>query len=80
MYRALNSYLTPNSEYLDAREAMVQSATDLYGKDSYEREQVQAAFIAGGVYQRIELSNLAVALIVVGSIGAGIAIYQIYFA
>lgn len=40
MYRALKSYLTPNSQYSDAREAMVQAASDLYGRDSFEKSQV----------------------------------------
>jgi Zn-dependent metalloprotease len=33
-YRALTVYLTPNSDFSDARQAIVQSAIDLYGKGS----------------------------------------------
>lgn len=35
-YRALTLYLTPDSNFLDARHALLQSATDLYGASSSE--------------------------------------------
>lgn len=94
MYRALDSYLTPNSEYDDAREAMIQSASDLYGSNSHEKEQVMSAFYAGGVgclkgqskslfsnrCVPFGLNNLAIAGLIVIGVGAGIAVYQIYYA
>ena len=49
-YRALTVYLTPNSDFSDARMAIVQSATDLYGDDSEETEAVRAGFNAVGIY------------------------------
>ncbi|MDP4551082.1 M4 family metallopeptidase [Alkalihalobacillus macyae] len=39
-YRALTHYLTPTSDFSDARQAIIQSAVDLYGEGSSE---VQAA-------------------------------------
>jgi bacillolysin len=49
-YRALSVYLTPNSNFSDARQAAVQSATDLYGEGSAEEAAVQAGFDAVGIY------------------------------
>ena len=80
MYRALNSYLTPYSEYFDARDAMIQAASDLYGQESFEKEQVVEAFKAAGVYRRFKMNNMVVAVLVVAAVGASIAIYQTYFA
>ncbi len=48
-YRNLNVYLTPISQYADARIGAVQAATDLYGANSYEVEQTEAAWCAVGV-------------------------------
>ncbi|RHW41432.1 peptidase M4 family protein [Neobacillus notoginsengisoli] len=49
-YRALTVYLTPNSEFSDARRAIVQSAIDLYGEGSDEEAAVNAGFDAVGIY------------------------------
>jgi len=49
-YRALTVYLTPNSEFSDARRAIVQSAVDLYGENSAEAAAVNSGFDAVGIY------------------------------
>jgi bacillolysin/thermolysin len=49
-YRALTTYLTPYAQFTDARNAMVQSAEDLYGADSSEAAAVQAAWDTVEVY------------------------------
>lgn len=49
-YRALTVYLTANSDFSDARKAIVQSATDLYGEGSEEEAAANAAFDAVGIY------------------------------
>ncbi|MDO6459939.1 M4 family metallopeptidase [Granulosicoccaceae sp. 1_MG-2023] len=43
-YRALTTYLTRSSGFLDAREALEQSAEDLYGADSAELNAVSNAW------------------------------------
>ncbi len=43
-YRALTHYLTASSQFVDARNATIQSAQDLYGPDSVEAVAVQAAW------------------------------------
>ena len=49
-YRALSVYLTPNSDFSDARKAIVQSAIDLYGEGSAEETAVKSGFDAVGIY------------------------------
>ncbi|ANX10702.1 flagellar biosynthesis protein FlgM [Fictibacillus arsenicus] len=49
-YRALSVYLTSNSNFSDARQALVQSASDLYGEGSAEETAVNAGFDAVGIY------------------------------
>ena len=49
-YRALTVYLTPNSDFSDARMAIVQSAVDLYGEGSAEETAVHSGFDAVGIY------------------------------
>ncbi|MGM0903462.1 MAG: M4 family metallopeptidase [Bacillota bacterium] len=49
-YRALTVYLTPTSNFSDARVAVVQAATDLYGEDSAEVTTTEAGFDAVGIY------------------------------
>jgi bacillolysin len=49
-YRALTVYLTPNSNFSDARQAVVQSAIDLYGEGSAEEAAANAGFDAVGIY------------------------------
>ncbi|MEH7443036.1 M4 family metallopeptidase [Bacillus sp. JJ1122] len=49
-YRALTVYLTSNSDFSDARQAIVQSATDLYGEGSVEEAAAIAGFDGVGIY------------------------------
>ena len=49
-YRALSNYLISTSNFHDARVALVQSATDLYGASGAEVTAVNAAWDAVGVY------------------------------
>lgn len=49
-YRALTVYLTSNSDFSDARNAIVQSAIDLYGGGSEEEQAVHSGFDAVGIY------------------------------
>lgn len=49
VYRNLTVYLTPTSQYTDARKGAIQSAIDLYGVNSNEVQQVKAAWCAVGV-------------------------------
>ena len=49
-YRALTVYLTPNSDFSDARQAIVQSAIDIYGAGSTEETAVNSGFDAVGIY------------------------------
>ena len=48
-YRNLSTYLTPTSNYEDARFFGIQSAIDLFGACSYEVEQTTRAWYAVGV-------------------------------
>ena len=48
-YRALTMYLTRNSQFGDARNAVVQAATDLHGAGSAEVQAAEAAFDAVGI-------------------------------
>ncbi|WP_368298574.1 M4 family metallopeptidase [Cytobacillus firmus] len=49
-YRALTVYLTSNSNFSDARQAIVQSAIDLYGEGSTEHTATASGFDAVGIY------------------------------
>jgi bacillolysin len=49
-YRALTVYLTANSDFSDARQAVVQSAIDLYGEGSAEVAAANSGFDAVGIY------------------------------
>jgi bacillolysin len=49
-YRALTVYLTSNSDFSDARQAIVQSAVDLYGEGSAEVAAVHSGFDSVGIY------------------------------
>lgn len=49
-YRALTVYLTPNSDFSDARQAVVQSAIDLYGEGSEEAAAANSGFDSVGIY------------------------------
>ncbi|SHH29216.1 M4 family metallopeptidase [Tepidibacter thalassicus] len=48
-YRALTTYLTNKSNFYDARLALLQSAEDIYGKDSKEYRAVENAFDSVGI-------------------------------
>ena len=48
-YRALNNYLVKQSNFTDARIAMLQAAADLYGEDSTEQQAVATAYDAVGI-------------------------------
>lgn len=48
-YRALSVYLTSNSNFSEARQAIVQAATDLYGSGSAEVSAVNEGFDAVGI-------------------------------
>jgi Zn-dependent metalloprotease len=48
-YRALTVYLTQSSQYSDARAYTIQAATDLFGANSYEVQQVVNAWNAVNV-------------------------------
>ncbi|MEL6131980.1 MAG: M4 family metallopeptidase [Bacteroidota bacterium] len=48
-YRALTTYLTRSSQFIDGRIAIIQSAKDLYGQNSPEVAAVQNAFAAVGI-------------------------------
>ncbi|GEL76456.1 M4 family metallopeptidase [Tenuibacillus multivorans] len=50
-YRALEHYLTPYSDFQDARQAVVQSAVDLYGEDSEEALATASGFDQVGIYE-----------------------------
>lgn len=48
-YRTLTNYLTPSSDFADARDASVQAASDLYGASSAEVAAVTSGFAAVGI-------------------------------
>jgi Zn-dependent metalloprotease len=48
-YRALTEYLTATSQFIDMRDAAIQSAKDLYGANSKEVKAVKQAYDAVGV-------------------------------
>ncbi|HEX8529690.1 MAG TPA: M4 family metallopeptidase, partial [Cytophagales bacterium] len=50
-YKAMASYLSPKSQFIDLRLAVVQAATDLHGANSAEVNAAKAAFDAVGIYE-----------------------------
>ncbi|MGF3105015.1 M4 family metallopeptidase [Rossellomorea sp. DUT-2] len=50
-YRALTVYLTPMSDFSDARQAIIQSAFDLYGEGSAEAEAAAGGFDSVGIVE-----------------------------
>ncbi|MCT4509799.1 MAG: M4 family metallopeptidase [Tepidibacter sp.] len=48
-YKALTNYLTSTSNFHDARLALIQSAEDFYGEDSFESKAVANAFDSVGI-------------------------------
>jgi bacillolysin len=49
-YRALTVYLAPQSDFNDARSALLASAADLYGTGSAQYNAVASAWSSVGVY------------------------------
>jgi bacillolysin len=49
-YRALTVYLTSNSNFSDARQAIIQSAIDIYGEGSVEEAAAKTGFDSVGIY------------------------------
>ncbi len=49
VYKALHDYLTPNSQYIDARIATLKAAENLYGINSLEYQTVIAGWCAVGL-------------------------------
>ena len=64
-YRALTVYLTSTSEFIDSRQATIQSASDLYGECSNEVEQVINAWYAVGVGPNSYTQDLSLFLLLV---------------
>ncbi len=58
-FRTLSQYLTPSSAFIDARNASIQAATDIYGQCSNEVIQVAAAWYAVGVGMAINDNDLS---------------------
>ncbi|QDP39036.1 M4 family metallopeptidase [Radiobacillus deserti] len=56
-YRALTSYLTSQSDFEDARNALLQSAEDLYGANSTEYQAVSDGYAAVGIGSNSGTSN-----------------------
>ncbi|ARU59741.1 hypothetical protein CBW65_00780 [Tumebacillus avium] len=56
-YRALTQYLVSSSQFLDARNATLQAAIDLYGEDSPEVIAVTNAWAATGIGQPYDSST-----------------------
>jgi Zn-dependent metalloprotease/PKD repeat protein len=54
-YRALTTYLTSKSQFIDLRIAVVQSAKDLYGDSAPEVTQANAAFDAVGIQEEAKI-------------------------
>ena len=50
-YRALAQYLTRSSQFIDCRNAVIQSATDLYGSNSSEAQVAAQAFDQAGIIE-----------------------------
>lgn len=50
-YRTLTVYLTPTSNFSDARKAAIQSAVDLYGEGSEEAAATASGFDSVGIYE-----------------------------
>ena len=51
-FKSLRDYLTPQSDYLDARRGSIEAAIDLYGNNSQEVQSVMNAWHAVGVGKR----------------------------
>ena len=58
-YRALTQYMTNHAQFLDMRNAVIQSATDLYGNNSYEAQSAGTAFDGVGIFGGASNNNNA---------------------
>ncbi len=56
-YRTLTNYLTPKSQFIDARNLTLQSAVDLYGNGSAEYNAVASAFDGVGITSNLPRTN-----------------------
>ena len=56
-YRTLTNYLTPKSQFIDARNLTLQSAVDLYGNGSAEYNAVASAFDGVGITSNLPKTN-----------------------
>ncbi len=56
-YRALTTYLTSQSDFNDARNALLQSATDLYSSTSVEYQAVSNGYAAVGIGETTSTSD-----------------------
>ena len=59
-YRNLAEYLTPTSEYFEARAGSLQAAEDLFGQSSPQYEQVANAWYAVGVGAQVSDSDFGI--------------------
>lgn len=59
-YRALTKYLTTSSQFLDARLAVVNAATDLYGAGSFVVNAAGSAFDSVGIFDGVPTSPVVV--------------------
>jgi Zn-dependent metalloprotease len=59
-YRNLTVYLTPTSQYLDAREGSIDAAIDIFGSGSEEHQAVLNAWDAVGVYEPVPPEGILV--------------------
>ncbi len=56
-YKALNDYLTKNSQFIDLRIAVIQAASDLYGPTSQEVTKAGDAFTAAGIQEEVQVDK-----------------------
>jgi len=56
-YRALVNYLQSNSQFIDLRLAVIQSAKDLYGETSVEVSKAKQAFDTVGIYEETTVNH-----------------------
>lgn len=64
VYRMESVYLTPNSQYEDARNAAIYAATDIFGAESNEVNQTRKAWTAVGLYETMYAPSQLTAAVV----------------
>ncbi len=57
-YRALNNYMTPDTNFEQCRNFLVQAAEDLYGKNSNEAKVINNGFSSVGVLSQVIVDSL----------------------